>query len=264
MMLQVRRDWMMLTTMGVAGAVAAGQAFAEPLAVGEREVSVGAGVAVGPRYPGSGGLSMTPLPMIHYRQGIAPDQEVYVRGLGGGYAYQVSDRVSLGVEASYVPERDTDDDLELQGMEKVDATIEAGPKVRFQATPALGIEASLKADLLGANDGYHSRIGADWKQPVAPKTMLMAGAGVNYGSRNYNESYYGVMTSEARAGRPAYDADAGWSHVDMHVGAAYALTEKISLTGRVGGDYLLDKVADSPIVEQRFQPKAMLGAMYKF
>jgi outer membrane scaffolding protein for murein synthesis (MipA/OmpV family) len=94
--------------------------------------------------------------------------------------------------------------------------------------------------------------------------VLEANLGATYGSKKLNNTYFGVPSGAARADRPAYLPGAGWQSVNAGVAATYALTERWSLRGGLSADYLLGDVADSPLVEESFQPTVMLGALYRF
>lgn len=253
-----------------AGTVVAAQAFAQndvsnipPSAADTTEVEVGAGAVVSPRYPGSGALEVRPIPMINAKTGTANGGTLYLRGTEAGYDHMVSDRVSVGVVGNYRFERD-DDAAELQGMADVDGAFEVGPKVRAQLTPNWGVEAKALADVSNAHDGYTARVGTDYRTKLTDRVDSFATVGLNYGSENFNNTYYGVRPAEARADRPAYSPDSGISHVDAMVGGSYALNPCWKVKAGLGADVLVSDVADSPLVEQTVQPKMLVGLSYTF
>lgn len=243
---------------------------AQPQGQPQRDDSLfmlGAGVAVTPRYAGSSAYQTLALPYIIAETSLAPQHKVYLRGLNAGYEYQLSDRVTVGLDGTYRMERDSSDDAELSGMSDIDGTIEVGPRVRLQLNEQVGLEGRLHADVGGEHKGYETYLGGDVRQPVSVMGMplqLEANLGATYGSKKLNNTYFGVPGSAARADRPAYLPGAGWQSVNAGVAATYGLTDRWSLRGGLSADYLLGDVSDSPLVEESFQPTVMLGALYRF
>lgn len=87
--------------------------------------------------------------------------------------------------------------------------------------------------------------------------------GAEWLSSKYVDYYYGVRSSEVRAGRPAYS---GTSTYDMSAGARfdYRFTRQQSVTLDVGAKHLGSSITDSPIVGKRFIPEARFGYLYQF
>lgn len=249
---------LLLAAQGMAGA-----ALADEYTGGDH-YEVGAGVYVEPRYPGSGGLKPYAVPLFDVKKDIAPRHTLYLKDRTAGYDYHLSDRVLLGVQGAYKFSRSTSDDAELSGMRKIDRTIEVGPRLRAQITPQWGVEGKLLADTMNANGGYEGRVGTDYVQPLNPCLTAFGTVGLNYGSKDYNNAYYGVSGGEARPGRPAHNVGNGFNSVDVGVGTRYALTEHVSLKTSVGADVLVGDAADSPIVEREVQPKLLAGVTYTF
>lgn len=82
-------------------------------------------------------------------------------------------------------------------------------------------------------------------------------------SANLNNYYYGVRPEEAAPGRPAYMPGAGTDWTAALYGY-YELTERWRLLGGVGVTYLDESVRRSPIVDDRPQVGALVGAAYDF
>jgi outer membrane protein len=226
---------------------------------------VGAGVLVQPTYSGSGSYKAYGVPLLDISKDLTPgNNTVYAKDFTAGYDYHVSDRVLLGLQGAYKFERSTNDDSRLTGMRKVDQTLEVGPRLRAQITPQWGVEGKLLADTMNRNGGYEGRIGTDYVQPINPCLTGFATVGLNYGSKDYNNSYYGVASNEALPGRPATNVGAGFNSVDLGVGTKYHVNDHIALRTSVGADVLIGDAGDSPIVNKQFQPKAMAGVTYTF
>jgi outer membrane protein len=82
-------------------------------------------------------------------------------------------------------------------------------------------------------------------------------------SANLNNYYYGVRPEEALPGRPAYAPGAGTDWTAALYGY-YELTRRWRLLGGVGVTYLDSKVRASPLVEDKPQVGALVGAAYDF
>lgn len=82
-------------------------------------------------------------------------------------------------------------------------------------------------------------------------------------SANLNNYYYGVRPGEAAPGRPAYKPGSGTDWTTALYGY-YELSRRWRLLGGVGVTYLSDGVRASPLVEDRPQVGALVGAAYDF
>jgi outer membrane protein len=82
-------------------------------------------------------------------------------------------------------------------------------------------------------------------------------------SANLNNYYYGVQPAEATAWRPAYVAGPGTNWTAALYGY-YELSRRWRLLGGVGVTYLDKAVRASPLVEDRPQFGALVGAAYDF
>jgi outer membrane protein len=94
--------------------------------------------------------------------------------------------------------------------------------------------------------------------------MFRPSAGFVWQSEDYNDYYYGVKSSEARSGRPAYSAD---DDINYRLGAVAIYQQKTSPWMFIGGlryDILGDEIDDSPIVEDDNELTAVLGVAYTF
>lgn len=227
-------------------------------------LTLGGGVLIKPDYSGADTYDTLPIPMISASKEITPGNTIYLRGLEAGLDHAFTDQLTGGIVARYGFERDSSDSSKLAGMSDIDAAIEFGPKIRYQATQQLGLEAKVLFDVSDAHDGYTARVGADYAIPLSAVTMLKFDGGVKYGSDDYNNTYYGVKASEALANRPAYQPDAGIGSIEAGATLRHAFTNRWSVQARLGAEYLLSDVADSPLVDQEFQPSAMLGVAYTF
>lgn len=256
----------LLTLAAIATALTsvAGAESREQTSSGKPSVTIGGGVVIKPDYSGADTYDTIAIPVISAKKEITPGNTIYLQGFQAGLDHAIDDQLSVGAVLSYRGKRDSSDSSRLTGMNDIDAALEVGPKVRYQVNQQFGIVGTALFDVTDAHDGYTARVGADYALPLTEITMLTLSGGLNYGSDDYNNTYYGVRTNQVAPGRPAYKADAGFTNVDLGVGVRHALTNNWALTGRLGADYLLGDSADSPLVDQEVQPSLMLGVAYKF
>lgn len=149
----------------------------------------------------------------------------------------------------------------LAGMARRSAGVDAGVAYRHRADWG-NVDVELLHDINNTSHGSEFRLGynADfasgdwhWRPNI---TVARRNAALN----NY---YYGVQAGEATALRPAYLPGGG---VDVSVGlyGYYDLTRRWRVLGSVGATLLAKSERNSPIVEDKPQPSAMVGLAYDF
>ena len=149
----------------------------------------------------------------------------------------------------------------LIGMAKRNPSVDLGLRYRYRTNWG-SFDAELLHDSGGASHGTEFRVGYsyDWQ---AGRWHLRPSVTASRRSANLNNYYYGVEAADANAQRPAYMPGAGldWS---LGVYGYYEMTERWRLLGGVGVNLLDKSVRNSPLVERRVQPSALVGAAYDF
>jgi len=82
-------------------------------------------------------------------------------------------------------------------------------------------------------------------------------------SREYVGYYYGVRSSEARVGRPAYDGKSAYK-LSFGTRADYQLTQNQTLGLQVGLSYSSRGITNSPLVGRKMSPEVGLVYIYRF
>jgi outer membrane protein len=115
---------------------------------------------------------------------------------------------------------------------------------------------------LDASGGNEVRLGYryDWK---SGRLGLRPYATLSWRDGRLNNYYYGVRPEEATALRPAYEPGAGLN-AEVGLFGVYALSNRWRLLGGVSATRWSQGVVDSPIVDGRVQPTAVIGLMYDF
>ncbi|WP_244438828.1 MipA/OmpV family protein [Paraburkholderia dilworthii] len=158
----------------------------------------------------------------------------------------------------------------LEGYKASDAPILNGMQNRDSVTfwygPALGWHSgfgTLTASyLIGGNKGQQAAV--EFRKTFeSGKWTIEPHADAKWLNSKYVDYYYGVMQSEARAGRPAYD---GKSTVNATIGTrvAYQMTQHQSVSLDLQVTHLGSAISDSPLIGKRFIPAARLGYIYQF
>lgn len=216
-------------------------------------LGVGAGIEQAP-YKGYG-TKYTPIPLISFDNkwvhafGTAVDLKIgkwsnVSLALRGQYA------IGDGYKASHAPI--------LSGMQNRNGAFWYGPALAWHT--AYG---TLSGDFLeGGNKGQKATI--DFSKTFEyGKFEFEPHAGVDWLSSKYVDYYFGVRSSEARAGRPEY---AGKATYDISVGTRidYKFTRHQILILDVGVAHLGSGITDSPLVGKRYIPQARVGYLYEF
>lgn len=241
----------MTLALAVLAASAATGAFAQDLGFAGREFSVdlGVGVDVGPDYPGSDDAEAGPW-LIWRNAGF------------GTPGTNESEGFAISPSFNMVGKREASESDDLAGMEDIDAAYELGLRVSYGAGPwnAFG---SVRRGFDG-HEGLVGEVGARYRTDLSDRLSLWSGLSLGYGNGDYNDTYFGVNAAEAAPGRPAYDIGGGFNKASISFEARYALTENTAVLGEVEYGKLIGDAADSPVVQDEYQPALKLGIVRRF
>ena len=250
-----------LAALGIASAAAQG-----PDPSRRWSATLGVGALVAPEYEGSDKMEVRPLPLIDARWtvGYPGMQQVFLsteQGLGvqffdiGGF--------SLAASVNYDPGRDQDDGDRLRGLGDIDpgASLRLTGAYRYQ-----GFRVGLVAGrTFGGADGVQVDGSASYTHQFGSRFSLTGSAGIVWADSNYMEGYFGVSRQQSvRSGLAPYEAEAGFKSARIALTGRYALSQQWGLRATVGVSQLLGDAADSPIVEEKVQPFALVGVTYTF
>ncbi|MCS5595810.1 MAG: MipA/OmpV family protein [Pseudomonadota bacterium] len=183
----------------------------------------------------------------------------HMKGLG--YEYN-GDRIVWGVKSGWRSGRDEGDSEKLVGMGNLDSTFTAGFYGGFNFGP-VRLLAEYDAGLDNNNDGVLTTFSARYNMASVDKPMSGYIMGkVVYGDDAYQDAYFGVDTPIA--GRPTYEAEAGFVKFGVQGGVDYMLADHHYF--RLDANYmsLSNDVTNSPIVEENYDFGAYLSYGYKF
>ena len=149
----------------------------------------------------------------------------------------------------------------LSGMAEREPGIDAGVSYRHRSEWGTFFGEFLH-DISGASRGNELRVGYnyEWRNgglSLRPQAMLAAR------DSKLNNYYYGVLPSEAAAGRPAYEAGSGLNG-QLALYASYDLGSRWRLLAGVAATRWSGGVRHSPIVDDRVQMSGVVGIAYDF
>ncbi|MEH6788099.1 MAG: MipA/OmpV family protein [Paracoccus sp. (in: a-proteobacteria)] len=220
-------------------------------ATGGRDFSVelGLGVQGKPTYPGAEDAEVSPWVIWQNAR----------LGGAGGEKQGFSIAPSLGL----VGPRDPSDDAALAGLDKIDRSYEIGAKVSYGAGPVTAYGTLRRG--FGGNEGLTGEVGATYRTDLSDRVTLWSGLELGYGNDDYNGTYFGVSPSEAIAsGYSTYSPGGGFNSAAIKFRARYAINDKTAILGEVEYGKLIGDAADSPIVQDDYQPALRLGIVRKF
>ncbi|WP_027210724.1 MipA/OmpV family protein [Burkholderia sp. WSM2232] len=247
---------------GFAVAAFAGAAHAdEPQAASNWKISVGPGLYVFPKYPGSSQIQVLPFPV----QDISWNDRVFSQGpdvLGvnalAGENYHAGASLSFDFQS-----RSSSDDVRLKGLPDV----HYGPKLRLFADYtwwAFTGSAAVYRDIAGTGQGLTAMADLFVSAPLG-KLLLSAGPGVTWANATYTQTFFGVNAQESAAsGLPRYATHSGLRDVHINVNALYKFDSHWSANVAAVVGRLQKSAAGSPITERRLDLNGMASVLYRF
>jgi outer membrane protein len=239
---------------------------AQEPALGDWTASLGAGLVMGPAYPGSRSIQGTAIPQVDfaYRLGVPLLDTVFLNTRDGlGVVLLRAGPISFGGSLNYAFGRDEGDAARLRGLGDIDGAARAGLFLRANLG-ALGLSARVDR-AVGDQEGTTLGLNATFAHPVSQDLLLIGQAGATWADGEYMRQWFGVDDQQAaRSIFTAYRPEAGWQDVSASVTAAYALAPSWRLNGTLGVRHLLGDAGDSPITERATQPFGLVGVSYRF
>lgn len=202
------------------------------------------------------------IPFVFYQ-----DQKLTIFGPTASYSFFGEDDqwAFQGIARLRTEGFDDDDSRYLNGMSDRDPTLELGLRYITDLDFAV-MSLDFYHDVLDEHRGYEFRmtLRKSFRDVMNIESLnLTPIAGINWRNKQLNDYYYGVKSSEAIAGRPAYDAGGSFGWL-TGLQLDYKLSEKWSLLGMVNIEWLDSEITDSPIVDDDYAVSFLLGALYEF
>lgn len=226
----------------------------------EIKYTLGLGATYGAKYMGSDDYELKALPFIAFQYGrFFLDPE---RGLGAEFSTDSGFFADVALQV----DRGRDDEDDLRGMGRVRSSTTVGLSVSQALTQWLVVDAGASMRVAGQKGrGHQYQLGLTLIPYETDTDVLTISGGAQFGSREYNQTYFGVNSEQAartryrefqaERGVNAYSLDIGWSHMfDRH----WALDAGVGLTK------ISSKMQDSPIVADDTNYSVIAGISYNF
>lgn len=267
---QQRCPW--LAPAGVALALAGSTSVAaedEAPKKGPWEITVGAGAANLPEYPGSDEYETRGLPVVSVRYkrfflGGAPGSGSPA-GLGA-YLYD-GETFRLGTVLSVdgTKPREESDDVSLRGLGDIDSAVRAGVFSSYRVASWLTLRAAALTDVSDKQQGTTASIDVEFSYRPTARLTLTAGPGLTWSDEEYMQTFFGISDEQAaRSDLAPYAPEAGVSVVRVSLGAQYQFSGQWFAGLRVSAAQLQGDATDSPIVQDKNQNLYALFVGYRF
>lgn len=224
-------------------------------------ISLGAGLAAVPKYPGASKdrARLAPLLSINY------DGRAFVGPLGIGVAAVRWNGFRAGPVLGFERGRSQSDDPHLAGLGNISTSVTAGLFADY-TRGAVAILVTARQAVSPAANGLSGLLQVNMRHVFATaRTFVAIGPDVELGNGDFQRTWYGVSpTQSAASGLPVHVTRAGINRVGFHAGLTYRASRHIlwRAFARISG--LTGNAAQSPIVERRAQIVVGAGIAYHF
>lgn len=149
----------------------------------------------------------------------------------------------------------------VAGMALRDSGVDLGVSWRYRQAWGT-VQAEWLSDVDSRSKGNELRLGYSYDWRSGP-WQLRPSISVSRRDAKLNNYYYGVQSSEATPGRPAYAPGAG-VNTTLGLYGSYDVSQRWRLLAGVSATLLDRKIKDSPIVKSGLMPSVYVGAAYDF
>ena len=225
------------------------------------DVTLGAGLAEAPEYPGANTdhARLAPLFSLDY------DDRLFAGPLGVGVAAIRWDGFRAGPVLGFERGRSQSDDSRLAGLGDISASVTAGLFAGY-ARGALGIYATARQAVTSTGNGLSGLLQLDVRHSfVTARTFIAAGPDLEFGNDGFQRTWFGISAAQsASSGLPIYTPSAGIDRIGFHARLTYRASPHWLLRAFARISALTGTAAQSPIVERRAQVVMGAGVAYHF
>ncbi len=233
-----------------------------------RKVSIGAGIAIRPRYPGASATKVGPILFfdveikrkyfINVTDGIG--LYFYRRDKGQDFwspYYELKLSLAPGFENRSAKEAPGLRPVGKTGLLRLAGTVGYGP---------LAIDVAWNGDLFQTgHDGSFVTFALQGKLRAFGETLVSLGPEARYGNRTYMDSFYSVNEFESRdTGLPVFFAGRGFERVGGKMQAAYPLAPHWTLFSLMRYEALIGPARRSPVARDTSRFTFVFALGYRF
>lgn len=225
------------------------------------DVTLGAGLAEAPRYPGASTdrVGVAPLFSLDY------DGRFFAGPLGIGVAAIRWDGFRAGPVLGFERGRSQSDDSRLAGLGDISASVTAGLFAGY-TLGAVGLYATARQAVTSTGNGLSGLLQLDVRHSfIAARTFIAAGPDLEFGNDEFQRTWFGISSEQSvSSGLPTFTPSAGIDRIGVHARLTYRVSAHWLLRAFARISALTGTAAQSPIVERRAQVAIGAGVAYHF
>ncbi len=233
-----------------------------PVAVDNIDNIVGVGVGIAPDYLGSSHYQLVGAPFFKF----SFSDQMYVSLVATDLHVNILNHpwLRFGPAVNYRPERDDVDNTQVDKMDKIDGTVEAGAFLGVElkaANPRQRFLASIEFldDVGDVYGGYLFTFSARYWYPVMEPLDVSLGFSTTWADKNYMNTYFGVNSGNAPLSDPnfvlpAYTAGSGMRDWSFSPGAVLHLSKEWHVAAGAIYRRLVGDAKNSPLVDGGSSP----------
>jgi MipA family protein len=223
--------------------------------------TVGAGLALVPKYPGASAERVRPAPLVSIDYG----NRVSIGPLGIEVAAVRWNGLRAGPVLGLQGGRRESDDPRLDGLGDISTSVTGGLFATYARGP-LAVSATARQAISHSTNGLSGLFRVDLRHAFGmARTFVAAGPDFEFGNGDFERTWFGISSAQsATSGLPVYAPRAGINRVGLHAGLTYRATRHFlwRLFARVSD--ITGDAAQSPIIERRTQVDFGAGIAYHF
>jgi outer membrane protein len=227
-----------------------------PPAAPDWTVTLGVEGRLEPKFQGSDHDVVRPYPLFDVRRVGTPERFHAPRD-GAGIAIFEAGTFELGAVGALRAPR-SENDQALQGLGKVDWTVEVGGFAEYWAVPWLRLRSEVRQGV-GGHHGVAADLMMDGVFAVTPQFTLSGGPRASFASTSATSPYFSISPTQSLAsGLPEFDAQGGWHSLGLGAQARYRWMPQWATHAFVEYERLKGDAASSPLVVQRGDPNQVM------
>ena len=251
--------------------VAHGQALqdlaVEQQGLGERPpagtwgVTLGAGLADRPEYPGSSHYQVRPVPLIAIRYG----DRITAGPLGLGVALIDWQGLRIGPLLGIEAGRRESVDPHLNGLGDISTSFTGGAFISYRVS-RFDFYATAREAINNSGSGPDGLVQLNYRQALVPRKLYLAlGPDIEFGNKEHEQTWFGVTPTQSfQSALPAFSPEGGVNTVGVHANLTYVASQHVIWRGFINLKDLVGQAANSPIAERTTAHAIGLGAAYHF
>lgn len=233
------------------------------------DLSVGIVGSAGPQHIGSENAEYYIFPIADASKMLFKDTRFFIGAIDGVGLEKFHSRFSYGIALNYRSGIKGDDfglsgdDEGLEEMLDHGSTVTAKPYIKADLG-AWAFKLDLEKGLESNNQGLVTGVTTSYAFPFGESFHASLNGHAKWADDAYMDDYFGVDLSEVTSSRAVHEGKAGVLSYGVSVDLFVALSEKNSLFANFTANTLTNDVAESDIVQDKFQPQLTLGYMHRF